>query len=394
MNVARTKFALAGLLALAACVTASDPAPIRTLDNRTLTPAQIDAAVTRLMTANDVKGSAVALIRDGRVAYVHAYGLRDVEHQLPLQTDTIMYGASLTKATFAYMVMQLVDERRLDLDRPLAEYLPRPLPDYEPYANLAGDPRWRRITARMVLDHTTGFANFAFLEPDEKLRIHWDPGTRYGYSGEGIQLLQFVLEQGLHLDVGAEMQRRVFDRFGMTRTSMMWRDDFAGNLTQGYGLDGAMEPHDERSHVRAAGSMDTTISDWAAFLAAVSRHEGISEAAFEDMTSSHIRISSAQQFPTLLDAQADWSAIALGYGVGWGVFETPYGRAFFKEGHNDQTGNYAICIRERRDCLLLMSNSVRAEGIYLYLVNELLGPTNLPWSWEGYAPYDHAAPTH
>lgn len=340
------------------------------------------------MAANDVKGLAVALIRDGRVAYVHAYGVRDVENHLPLQTDTIMYGASLTKATFAYMVMQLVDEHRLDLDRPLFEYLPRPLPAYEHYADLASDPRWQRITARMVLDHTTGFANFAFLEPDEKLRIHWDPGTRYGYSGEGIQLLQFVLAEGLHLDVGAEMQRRIFDRFGMTRTSMIWRDDFRGNLTQGYGVDGAMAPHDHRERVRAAGSMDTTISDWANFLAAVSRQEGISDAAFRDMTSSHIGITSAQQFPTLLDRQADWSAIRLGYGLGWGVFETPYGRAFFKEGHDDQTGNYAICIRERRDCLLLMSNSVRAEGIYLYLVNELLGPANLPWSWEGYAPYD------
>jgi CubicO group peptidase (beta-lactamase class C family) len=385
------RFGFAALLALAACATASVPASIRTLDRRALTPAQIDATVERLMAANDVKGLALALIRDGRVVYVHAYGMRDVENHLPLQTDTIMYGASLTKATFAHLVMQLVDERHLDLDRPLADYLPRPLPEYEHYADLASDPRWRRITARMVLDHTTGFANFAFLEPDEKLRIHWDSGTRYAYSGEGMQLLQFVLEQGLHLDVGAEMQRRVFERFDMTRTSMTWREDFRGNLTHGYALDGSMALHSMRRNVRVAGSMDTTIADWASFLAGVSRHEGLSDAAFRDMTTSHIAITSAVQFPTLLGAQADWGHIRLGYGLGWGVFETPYGHAFFKEGHDDQTANYAICIEERRDCLLLMSNSVRAEGIYLYLVDELLGPTNLPWSWEGYQPYDRPA---
>jgi CubicO group peptidase (beta-lactamase class C family) len=379
--------ALLFALLIGGCVTASAPDAIRTLDGRALTPATIDATVTRWMAANDVKGLALGLIRNGRVAYVHAYGLRDVEHNLPLQTDTIMYGASLTKGTFAYMVMQLVDEHKLDLDRPLAEYLPKPLPEYEYYASLADDPRWRAITARMVLDHTTGFANFAFLEPDEKLHIHWAPGTHYGYSGDGIQLLQFVLEQGLHLDVGAEMQHRVFDRFGMTRTSMTWRDDFAGNLTQGYELDGKLEPHDERSHVRAAGSMDTTIADWTDFLAGMSRGDGLSRAAWTDMTTRHIVIDTEAQFPTLNQPHHDWSSIGLGYGLGWGVFETPYGHAFFKEGHNDSTSNYALCIAARRDCIVLMSNSARAEGIFFNLVSDLLGPTNMPWSWHPYPPF-------
>jgi CubicO group peptidase (beta-lactamase class C family) len=381
-------------LLLMGCMAANAAAQIRTLDGRTLTPASIDAAVTKLMAANDVKGLALGLIRDGRVVYVHAYGMRDVEHALPLQTDTVMYGASLTKATFAYMVMQLVDEHKLDLDRPLAQYLPRPLPEYPYYASLADDPRWRIITARMALDHTTGFANFAFLEPDERPHIHWQPGTHFGYSGDGIQLLQFVLEQGLGLDVGAEMQRRVFDRFGMTRTSMMWREDFAGNVAQGYELNGKMDVHDTRSHVRAAGSMDTTITDWAHFLAGVSRGEGVSRAAWTDMTSRHIVIDTAAQFPTLVQPHHDWSSISLGYGLGWGVFETPYGHAFFKEGHDDDTANYAVCISERRDCIVVLSNSVRAEGIYLKLVDQLLGPTNLPWSWELYTPYDQPSQSH
>lgn len=60
----------------------------------------------------------------------------------------------------------------------------------------------------MVLTHSTGFANFAYLEPDEKLRIHFEPDSRYAYSGEGIILLQFAIEKGQGLDLGAEMQRR------------------------------------------------------------------------------------------------------------------------------------------------------------------------------------------
>ena len=78
-----------------------------------------------------------------------------------------MYGASLTKAVFAYTVMQLVEEGRIDLDRPIADYLPKPLPEYgnlDAYGNwgdLAGDERWRRITPRILLTHSAGFANFA-----------------------------------------------------------------------------------------------------------------------------------------------------------------------------------------------------------------------------------------
>ncbi|WP_426806168.1 serine hydrolase, partial [Stenotrophomonas sp. SrG] len=81
---------------------------------------------------------------------------------------------------------------------------------------------------RRLLSHRSGFSNFAFREPEGNLRLHFDPGTRYAYSGEGLILLQCVLEQGVGLDVGKEKQRRVFDRLGMTRTSMTWRADFAG----------------------------------------------------------------------------------------------------------------------------------------------------------------------
>ena len=65
----------------------------------------IDATVRNLMAAERVPGLGVALIRDGRVVHLQAYGQRNVERKLSLDIDTVMYGASLTKATFAYFVM-------------------------------------------------------------------------------------------------------------------------------------------------------------------------------------------------------------------------------------------------------------------------------------------------
>jgi CubicO group peptidase (beta-lactamase class C family) len=154
------------------------------------------------------------------------------------------------------------------------------------------------------------------------MRIHFEPGSRYAYSGEGIILLQFVLENGPGLRVGDEMQRRVFDRFGMTRTSMMWRDDFAGNLADGYKSDGSFEPHDKRSRPRAAGSMDTTIADFARFLAAFSRGDGLSARARAEMIRPQIGIRTPSQFPTLLEAVSPaMTAIKLSAGLGVVTFE-------------------------------------------------------------------------
>lgn len=196
--------ALVVCLALAGGAAGTEPV-IRGFDGKPVSAARIDREARRMMADARVQGLAMAVIEDGTVVFVRSWGYRSVEKQLPLQPDTIMYGASLTKFAFAYMVMQLVDEGRIDLDRSIADYLPRPLPEYPFYAALKEDDRWRRLTPRILLSHRSGLANFAFLEPDETMRLHFDPGSRYAYSGEGIILLQFVLETGLGLKVRDEM---------------------------------------------------------------------------------------------------------------------------------------------------------------------------------------------
>jgi CubicO group peptidase (beta-lactamase class C family) len=342
----------------------------------------------RLMRATQAQGLALAVIDDGKVVQVHAAGKRNAAGE-PLQPDTIMYAASLTKAAFAYMVLQLVDDGIVDLDRPIAAYLDRPLPDYPadkryaPWPDLKDDPRWQQITPRMLLSHRSGFSNFAFLEPEGKLRLHFDPGTRYAYSGEGLILLQFVLEQGVGLDVGREMQRRVFDRLGMTRTSMTWRADFAGNLADGWTQDGSTEPHDERSRVRAAGSMDTTITDIARVAAALVSGEGLSPASRRELVRAQWPITTASQFPTLQDElprakrRADLAA-----GLGVVVFDGPQGHGFYKGGHDDAVGNTMVCLARGQRCVVILGNDVRAEAAFPALVRYVLGDTGAPWTWE------------
>jgi CubicO group peptidase (beta-lactamase class C family) len=349
-------------------------------------PAVVDAAVRRVMAETHANGLALAIIDQGQVHYVQSYGERNAQGD-KLETDTVMYGASLTKLVFAHAVMQLVDAGKLDLDAPFAGLLDKPLPEYPAYAALADDPRWQALTPRIALTHSTGFANFAFLEPDQKLRIHFQPGSRYAYSGEGLILLQFVLERGrkdrgLGVPVG-ELTDRTFTQLGMTRTSLKWRADFAGNLADGWNDKGEPLPHDQRSRVRAAGSMDTTIHDLALFAAALMRGDGLSPAARAELVRPQLPITTAHQFPTLqpelppAQRRPDLQAA-----LGCVTFTGPQGPGFFKGGHNEQTANTLVALERGRRCVVILSNDVRAEAGFAELIQLILGETGVPYDWE------------
>ena len=137
--------------------------------------------------------------------------------QTPLDTATIFEAASLSKPVFAYLVLRLADRGEFDLDRPLLEMLE--------YPRVAHDERSKRITARMVLSHGTGLPNWG----GERLTLQFDPGTAYGYSGEGFVFLQKAIERVTGRSLEALARREVFQPLGMTRSSFVWQERFAGN---------------------------------------------------------------------------------------------------------------------------------------------------------------------
>jgi CubicO group peptidase (beta-lactamase class C family) len=356
----------------------------------------VDAEVNRIMTETHANGMAVAVIDHGKVDYVRAYGIRNANRD-PLTTDTVMYGASLTKMVFAYTVMQLVDQGKLNLDTPLKYDLDKPLPSYGPdpvfpdkygpYKDLADDSRWEKITPRMCLTHSTGFPNFWFIEPDHKLHIHFEPGTRYSYSGEGLILLQFVIEhgrraKGLGLDVG-DLTKAKFDRLGMTRTSLIWRDDFAGNFADSWNDQGEAQKHDRRGKVRVAGSMDTTISDLPKFVAALVSGNGLSAVSRAEITKPSLHITTVGQFPPFQpDLPVSEQRKDLYAGLGVVVFDGPLGHGFYKGGHDGATANSVVCVEAGQRCVVILSNDVRSEAGFADLVRFILGDTGVPYEWE------------
>jgi CubicO group peptidase (beta-lactamase class C family) len=356
----------------------------------------IDAEVAKIMSTTGAKGMAVAVVHHGKIAYVQSYGIRNAKGD-PLTTDTDMYGASLTKTVFAYTVLQLVDQGKLNLDTPLAADLDQPLPSYGPdpvfpdkygpYKDLVDDSRWKKITPRMCLNHTTGFSNFWFIEPDQKLHIHFDPGTHFSYSGEGFILLQFVIEhgrkeQGLGLDIG-DLTNTDFKRLGMTRTSLVWREGQDPNVADGWNDQGQPQPHSKRSKPRAAGSMNTTISDLSKFTAALVRGEGLTPAARAELTRPVFHIPTLNLFPMFQpDAPPAQQRKDLYAGLGVILFDGPQGHGFYKGGHDGQTANTMVCIEATQNCALILSNDVRSEAGFAELVKFILGDTGVPFDWE------------
>jgi CubicO group peptidase (beta-lactamase class C family) len=363
-----------------------------------LTPngAAIDAEVGRILADTHANGLAVAVIDRGAVVYVNAYGIRNAKGE-PLTPETVMYGASLTKTVFAYTVLQLVDQGKLRLDAPIADDLDQPLPTYGPdpvfpdkygpYKDLADDPCWRQITPRMCLNHSTGFSNFWFIEPDQKLHIHFDPGTHFSYSGEGFILLQFVVEHGrrdlgLGVDVG-DLTHAIFARLGMTRTSLVWHNGTDANVADGWNDQGKVEPHDNRKKVRAAGSMNTTITDISKFAAALVRGDGLSPAAYAELTKAALPVTTRNLFPLFQpDLPPAERRKDLNSGLGVITFDGPQGPGFYKGGHDGHTANTLVCIQRGERAVVILSNDVRAEAGFAQLVHFILGESGVPFDWE------------
>ena len=353
---------------------------------------QIEATATQLMRAAHVTGCGIAIFHGRKIAYLKAYGLRDAEKGLPLTPDSVMTSASLSKAAFATVVLRLVQEGVLDLNKPIYQYLPKPLPEYPTYADLAGDDRYKKLTLRILLSHTSGFPNWRAFEDDRKLKIHFEPGTRYAYSGEGIDLAQFVVETVTAKSLTVLMEEQLFRPVGMTRTSMVWEPRFESDFANGYDEYGRSLGPEKRSSPVAAGSMQTTLRDYALFLSALMRGKILNTRTFGKMQNAQISIHSAHQFPSLANETTSANdGIRLRYGLGWGLYFSPYGKAFFKEGHDEGWRHLAVFFRNGSG-ILIMTNSSNGEGIFKPLMDAILGPTLFPFDWENYTPYNLLPP--
>jgi serine-type D-Ala-D-Ala carboxypeptidase/endopeptidase len=373
---------------------------IQRLDGSTLSVAALDQKIAQLMKDASVTGMAISIFNGQKAVYEKAFGRKRSDLTTPLQTSTNIYGASLSKAVFAVLVMKLVEEGVLDLDKPLQRYLDKPIYQFTPatrwhdhYGDLRGDTLYGKITARMCLSHTSGFPNWRWDEPDSKLRVKFAPGTRYGYSGEGLVYLQVVLEKMLGKPLQRLMQEKIFAPLGMHQSSYSWQPRFEADYAWGHDAAGKVYEKDKDNEPRSASTLETTLYDYTLFTEGVLQNRILTPASTRAMFSPQLRIRSVQQHgPLRFKDSTGNDDIQLSAGLGWLLLQSPYGAGAFKEGHGDGFQHYTILFPAQGTGMVILTNSDNGESIFKELLEYAIGDRYTPWYWENYIPYNQKKP--
>ena len=371
---------------------------IRKLDGTTITAPEAEAFASKTLAANHVTGAQIAVLNKGKLVWSYAYGLRHKAPDLPMDRDTTTWAASITKSVFATYVMQLVQQGKFDLDKPIAQQLPKPLNEYDAYKDSASDivhdPLWPTVTARILLSHSSGLFNFAYMEKDKKMRLRFKPGTQFLYSGEGINLVQFVIEQQQGKTLDLLMQDAIFGPLNMTRTSEIYQQRFAEDVADRFDQNETFHSQTKRFPARASGNMTTSADDLVRFTEALFAGKIINAKTQQQMLAPQLSIRTLHQFAVKANEPEgeEAKAVGLAYGLGWGLLtHTRFGPAFFKEGHGDGAQNYMICFTRSRNCMIILTNSDNGELAFRPLLETILGDTVTPWEWELYTPEAIAA---
>ncbi len=365
---------------------------IHRLDGSKISVWDADACARKTLAAERVTGAELAVLNKGRLVWSAAYGMRRKDPPVGMDQETTTWAASITKSVFSTYVMQLVERGEFDLDEPVVSQLPKPLNAYEPYKDsateLVRDPAWPTVTARMLLSHSSGLANFAFIEPDKQMHLHFKPGAQFLYSGEGFNLVQFLIENKMGKPLDQLMQQALFDPLGMTRTGIIYRTEFADDVADRYDLNEKFRSETKRFPARAAGSMTSSAGDLAKFASALLDGRILKPTTRAEMLRPVLLINTVHEFPHPNDGTGkEAGSVGLAYGVGWGLLtHTRFGPAFFKEGHGDGAQNYMICFERQKSCMILLTNSDNGEMAFRPLLETILGDTVTSWEWEGYTP--------
>jgi D-alanyl-D-alanine-carboxypeptidase/D-alanyl-D-alanine-endopeptidase len=358
------------------------PAQVRTVQGSWVPVASIAGFVGPLMETCAVTDLSMAVLNDGKVIYTGAFGPGASSSGAPLEPLTVFRAASLSKPVFAYLVMKLVDRNLLDLDTPLFRYVPKPVFTYPGYQDLRYDRRYEVITARLVLSHQTGFPNWRWQNPTERLDIRFFPGKRFGYSGEGYQYLQFIVEKKLGKGLAQIARDEVFLPLGMTQTSFELEERFEGHIAADLSRAPAFLKDKMRTEASAAGSLLTTAADYGRFVTAVLNGEGLSPRSGKEMLRPQVRITSRRLLGPEA-AKTDDNTTGLSWCLGWGRFETGLGDAIFHVGQETGCENYVVVFLREKVGMVILSAGEGREAISPKLVARVIGDGYSPFHWLG-----------
>jgi CubicO group peptidase (beta-lactamase class C family) len=236
-------------------------------------PAVSEKAVDQIFArwSQTTPGCAVGVASAGTPLLMKAYGMADLEHEVPNTPETIFESGSIAKQFTAMAILLLQQDGKLSIDDPARKYIPE-LPDY-------GVP----LTIRHMLTHTSGLRDWGSVAGiagaprtsreythghvldivSRQKSLNFTPGTHYSYSNTGYNLSAIIVSRVSGMPFAEFSKRRIFEPLGMTRTQ--WRDDHQ-RIVKGRAI--AYTPADDGyriempfENVHGNGGLLTTVGD-------------------------------------------------------------------------------------------------------------------------------------
>ncbi|WP_165439467.1 serine hydrolase domain-containing protein [Chryseobacterium phocaeense] len=316
----------------------------------------MDKFLRQQMDSLKLPGLSIAFINEGKIVYTNEFGFSDIETQTKVKPNTLFEAASMSKTVFAYFVLKLVDKGLLDLDTPLFQYLKN--------NDLAYDDRYKLITARMVLSHTTGMPNWREWDPaDPELHIKkgdlylkFMPGTAFSYSGEAYQYLMNVVAHLMNKtpqELDQVFYNEVCKPLKMKHAYYWWNDYIKKHRAAGYKQkDGVNEkqPVKKFEEFGAAGTLRINAVDYARFMIGLMNEEGLSKKSAHEMFKVQSKVP-------------DWDDADY-WGLGIGMKSTAYGMRYMHSGNNGDFTAYFIMYKDKKSGFVFLTNCNRAGDLF------------------------------
>jgi len=271
----------------------------------------IDDLVRIAMGQRHIPAVSIAVVKDGALIRTGAYGIADLENDIPARPNTVFKIGSVSKQFISAGIMILVQDRQMGLDDKISKYI-------------EGSPdTWKDITVRHVLTHTSGLVREGpgfdahRIQPDIEviqsafaLALLWNPGDKYSYSNLGYYVLAEIIHKVSGKAWEAFLKERVFDPLGMTSTRPTSVTEIVLNRARGYvwNADKFANAEDWIAR-RPSGAFLSTAQDMAKWEVALQTDRILTPASKEAMWTP-VRLNDGKTYP---------------YGFAWELDDFPPG---------------------------------------------------------------------
>ena len=340
-NLFRNFFLIIPLL-LISCESDSDKI-LKTLNGRIIKHGDFENFITAQMAEYSVPGLAIAVVNGEEIIFHKNFGVDALNNSKQIDEKTIFEAASLSKPVFAYFVMKQIDKGLINLDTPLYTYVD--------YADISHDERYKLITPRMVLSHTSGLPNWR----KDTLDFLYDPGTKYVYSGEGFQYLARATAAVNKVDrdgLYEVFKSDVATPLKATRFYFDWNDDVAKHKATGHknGSVGSNGPSDFRTkEFGSAHNLHADIKSYARFINAMISGDKLLNTTYKEMLRAQVLIPEDDYEKKVL-GNTHWS-------LGFGMKKTSNGFMYSHGGNNGFFTAFTIFYPKKKFGMVLFSNS-------------------------------------